>query len=427
MTNTNSSSTSNQVVSLRSLGLAALLFPICLVLYEFTVYIGNDMTQPAMPEIVKQFGADKKWIPTSMTAYLAGGMFLQWILGPLADRKGRRPVMLTGILFFIVTSLAILWVNNIEQFMVMRFLQGFGLCFIGAVGYAAIQESYDEFTAIKLTALMANVSLIAPMLGPLAGAALIKVTDWHMMFVIFAVLSTIAFVGIYKSMPESAPLKGEKLEIKPILADYREVLTNKQFIRGSIAVSFAGLPLLAWIAQTPVIFISDRGLDTLQYSFYQIPVFVALLIGNVTLAKITGKMSVTKPIMIGAIPLILGVLIAGLGTIFQPDNYWWMISGISLYAFGLGVANAGLFRLTLFASEVSKGTVSAVLGIFTVVIFTAGIEIAKYSYEFFNLVGFNLISLLSGLIWLAFTYVFLSVKAKQDEVIKNESTPIIPK
>ncbi len=61
-------------------------FPLCLVLYEFSTYIGNDMIQPGMLAVVEQYQAGLDWVPTSMTAYLAGGMFLQWLLGPLSDR-----------------------------------------------------------------------------------------------------------------------------------------------------------------------------------------------------------------------------------------------------------------------------------------------------------------------------------------------------
>ncbi len=71
-------------------------FPLCLVLYEFSTYIGNDMIQPGMLAVVEQYQAGIDWVPTSMTAYLAGGMFLQWLPGPLSDRIGRRPVMLAG-------------------------------------------------------------------------------------------------------------------------------------------------------------------------------------------------------------------------------------------------------------------------------------------------------------------------------------------
>lgn len=80
----------NKLASGARLGRQALLFPLCLVLYEFSTYIGNDMIQPGMLAVVEQYQAGIDWVPTSMTAYLAGGMFLQWLLGPLSDRIGRK-------------------------------------------------------------------------------------------------------------------------------------------------------------------------------------------------------------------------------------------------------------------------------------------------------------------------------------------------
>jgi DHA1 family multidrug/chloramphenicol efflux transport protein-like MFS transporter len=366
------------------LGRQALLFPLCLVLFEFTTYIANDMIQPGMLAVVADFNAGVEWVPTSMTAYLAGGIFLQWLLGPLSDRRGRRPVMLAGVAFFIVACLAILLVTSIEQFIFMRFLQGIGLCFIGAVGYATIQESFEESVCIKITALMANVALIAPLLGPLAGAALIHIAPWQSMFVIFAVLAAIAFVGLWKAMPETATLQGEAFSAANLWRDYRQVLVNRRFICGALAIGFASLPLLAWIAQSPVI------------------------LGNLTLARLTGKNSVERLIKLGAGPMIVGLLIAALATVFSEHAYLWMTAGLSLYAYGIGLANAGLYRLTLFSSEISKGTVSATMGMLSMAVFTVGIELAKVAYVWGGSGWFNLFNLLSGLCWLALVAVFLT-------------------
>jgi len=383
------------------------LFPLCLVLFEFATYIGNDMIQPGMLAVVANFNAGEEWVPTSMTAYLAGGMFLQWLLGPLSDRRGRRPVMLTGVIFFIITCLAILFVQNIEQFMVMRFLQGISLCFIGAVGYAAIQESFEESVCIKITAMMANVALIAPLLGPLAGAALIHVAPWQSMFVIFAALAAIALWGLWKSMPETASRLGEPFSMPSLLRDYKHVLKNRQFVCGALAIGFASLPLLTWIAQSPVILISGEGLSTYDYGLLQVPIFGALIVGNVTLARLSGKRTVDYLIKLGAGPMVIGLLIAAAATLFSAHAYLWMTAGLSLYAFGIGVANAGLYRLTLFSSDMSKGTVSAAMGVISMMIFTVGIELAKVAYVEGGAGMFNMFNLISGLAWLALVVVFL--------------------
>ncbi|CNJ88628.1 multidrug translocase [Yersinia frederiksenii] len=399
------------------LGRRALLFPLCLVLFEFAAYIANDMIQPGMLAVVADFNASVEWVPTSMTAYLAGGMFLQWLLGPLSDRRGRRPVMLAGVAFFVVTCLAILLVNTIEQFIAMRFLQGIGLCFIGAGGYATIQESFEEAVCIKITALMANVALIAPLLGPLAGAALIHVAPWQTMFVLFAVLGAISFVGLWRAMPETASRKGEKLSVGAMWHDYKLVLANRRFLCGSLALGFASLPLLAWIAQSPVILISGEQLSTVEYGILQVPIFGALIIGNLTLAKLSGKTSVPQLIRYGAGPMIIGLMIAAGSTLYSSHAYLWMTAGLSLYAFGIGLANAGLVRLTLFSSDISKGTVSAAMGMISMMVFTLGIEFAKVAYLWGNSGVFNLFNLINGLLWLGLVVIFIR---RQPETIAAE-------
>ncbi|ADO49220.1 MFS transporter [[Enterobacter] lignolyticus] len=397
----------NQLISGKRLGRQALLFPLCLVLYEFSTYIGNDMIQPGMLVVVEQFQAGNEWVPTSMTAYLAGGMFLQWLLGPLSDRIGRRPVMLTGVVWFILTCLATLLAQNIEQFTALRFLQGISLCFIGAVGYAAIQESFDEAVCIKITALMANVALIAPLLGPLVGAAWIHIAPWETMFVLFAALATVSFFGLQKAMPETATRMGETLSIKALGRDYALVLKNYRFVAGALATGFVSLPLLAWIAQSPVIIISGEQASTYEYGMLQVPIFGALIVGNLVLAKLTSRRTVRWLIIAGGWPIAAGLILAAAATVVSSHAYLWMTAGLSLYAFGIGLANAGLVRLTLFASDMSKGTVSAAMGMLQMLIFTVGIEVSKHAYQLGGNGLFSLFNLLNGVIWLGLMTYFL--------------------
>jgi DHA1 family multidrug/chloramphenicol efflux transport protein-like MFS transporter len=129
------------------------------------------MIQPGRLLVTADFNVGAEWVSTSLTAYLLGGVVLQWLLGPLSDKYGRRPVLLFGILFFASACILTTWVSDIQQFVSLRFVQGISLCFIGAVGYAAIQEAFEEALAVRIMALMANVALLAPLAGPLAGDA----------------------------------------------------------------------------------------------------------------------------------------------------------------------------------------------------------------------------------------------------------------
>ncbi|TDS90299.1 DHA1 family multidrug/chloramphenicol efflux transport protein-like MFS transporter [Rahnella sp. BIGb0236] len=389
------------------------LFPLSLVLFEFATYIAHDMIQPGMLQVISDFSASADWVSTSLTAYLCGGILLQWLLGPLSDRLGRRPVLLAGVAFFTVTCLLTVFTRNIEQFILMRFLQGMSLCFIGAVGYAAIQEAFSETLSVKLMALMANITLIAPLLGPLAGAAFIHYAPWKAMFALFALVSALSFWGLWRSMPETVSGRGERFSLRRLLSDYREVFSNSGVMLGSLSIGLITLPLLAWVAQSPVWLIQDAGMTPLQYGGLQVPVFTGLIIGNITLSKLSGKVNIRTPVWSGIIPIVLGLAISAYASLFMVHAWLWIIGGLSLYALGSGLVNAGLYRLTLFSSPTGKGTVAAALGLITIAVFAAGIEVAKQFYFAYGNGIFMLTGMFSGVAGVVLIALFLRRSGKK--------------
>jgi DHA1 family multidrug/chloramphenicol efflux transport protein-like MFS transporter len=146
------------------------------------------------------------------------------------------------------------------------------LCFIGAVGYAAIQESFEEAVCIKITALMANVALIAPLLGPLVGPrGCIAPGKGCLCFAFSPPSRSLACtVRCRKPPPASA-----RNSLKELGRDYKEVLKNGRFVAGALATGFVSLPLLAWIAQSPVIIISGEKLSSYEYGLLQVPIWRA--------------------------------------------------------------------------------------------------------------------------------------------------------
>ena len=180
----------------------AVLFACFLVFYEFLTYIANDMIMPAMIDVVKSFNSPESTIATSLTMYILGGASLQLVLGPVSDAFGRRPSMLLGACLFFLFTLLIASSNSMNQFLIARFFQGMGLCFIGVIGYATIQELFAEMDAIRIIAIMANAAILAPLLGPLMGALVIHYTSWRWIFIMIAIGALIALWGLWRYMPE---------------------------------------------------------------------------------------------------------------------------------------------------------------------------------------------------------------------------------
>ncbi|MGY4666734.1 MFS family permease [Ewingella americana] len=197
-----------------------------------------------------------------------------------------------------------------------------------------------------------------------------------------------------------------------LLADYGQVLGNKSVVFGSLSIGLITLPLLAWVAQSPVILIQDAGMSPLQYGWLQVPIFAGLIIGNLLLTKISGKVKVTTPIWLGILPIVVGLAITAVAATFFAHAWGWVIGGLGLYAMGSGLVNAGLYRLTLFSSNVGKGTVAAALGLITILVFALGIEVAKLLYFADGNARFNQFTLLSGVAGTLLITLFLTSRKK---------------
>ncbi len=388
----------------------ALIFACFLVFYEFLTYIANDMIMPGMIKVIESFHGPETAIATSLTAYILGGASLQLFLGPISDRYGRRPVMLSGALLFFLCTIAIACSNSIGQFIIARFFQGMGLCFIGVIGYATLQEIFAEMDAIRLIAIMANISTLAPLLGPLLGAIFIHYFSWRFIFVIIGIFALITLWGLWQFMPEpigQTKLDGQKikrisLSPRTVLTNYRNLLTNLSFMLGSIALGLMVSPCLAWIALAPIILVANAKLSLVQYALWQIPLFGAAIVGTWFLHKLTHRGTIKKILLIGSAILGTGLLATVILTITVNNHFIWLMPGLIVYFFGLGIAGAPLNRLILFSTPIGKGTASALMSIVSMGIQATGIEVANHLYKSHNNSLFGFFCALFGILYFIF-------------------------
>lgn len=395
----------------------AMVFACFLVLYEFLTYIANDMIMPGMINVVKSFNAPESTVATSLTVYILGGASLQLILGPLSDSYGRRSLMLFGASIFFLFTLLIACSNSMDQFLTARFFQGMGLCFIGVIGYATIQEIFDEMDAIRLIAIMANAAILAPLLGPLFGAIIIHYTSWRFIFIMIAVFALVAFWGLWRFMPE--PIGQTKttghiipkvpFSAKLVLKNYLALCTNVPFCLSTLAAAVIGIPCIAWIALAPIIMIAEAKITVIQYGLWQLPIFGATILGNWFLHRLTYKYQVKQIIFIGSIILTLGIILIALLPYLYGNNYQLLLPGIIVYFFSLSIINAPLNRFCLFITSVSKGTTSALVSLAVMIVGAIGIEIASLFYQQHNNLYFGIFCNFVGalfLILITLTFVF---------------------
>lgn len=357
----------------------AQLFCMLLASFEFLTYIGSDIIMPGMLTVVTDMQSNASYIPWSLNAYLFGGVAFQWLLGPLSDRFGRRPLLLTGCALFALSFLVTSWVNNIHLFTILRFIQGMGLGFVVVVSYPALQESFNETDAIRLIALIANIALLSPMLGPLIGSFLLTFMTWRMLFITIAVLAVLCWLGLLWWMPESIGVRrndGSSIAPRPLQVVafcrvYADLLRHKRFMSGCVAMGLMGLPLMAWIALSPLLLMHNLGLSKLHYALWQLPIFGAIIAGNIILNFIAERFKIWRLLLLSAFPVFFGLTLSLTLTLLF-NNLFVLVAGMSIYAFGFGISNATLYRITLLSCSHGLGAISAILGMVSVSIFSIG-------------------------------------------------------
>lgn len=392
---------------------ATMLFPLALVLFEFAVYLGNDLVQPAMLGVTRDFNVSSSWAPSSMSFYLLGGGCIAWLMGPLSDRIGRKKVLVGGALFFTVTCLLILLTQNIQSFLGLRFLQGMGLTVISAVGYAAIQENFEERSAVKVMAIMGNMTLFAPLLGPIIGAFLIDHVSWHWGFVGIAVLALLGALGLKVAMPQDQPEKLIKQPMNTIWHDFKKVFSNKQFLIMTSALPLACLPIMLWIALSPVMLVEYLGLSSTQYGLAQIPVLGALILGSVVLVKIVDRYPLGQTVHFGLPMMLVGALIIIAGLFLADYFLWCLIIGMTVMSFGEGICFSVLYRLAMMSSDVSKGTVASAMSMLMMFSYFIVLEGSRILFEMYHMTAFAVCCLVLILAWFTLPRMMLNKVMQQ--------------
>jgi DHA1 family multidrug/chloramphenicol efflux transport protein-like MFS transporter len=385
----------------------AFFYAIFLVLYEFLTYIANDMIMPGMMTVVASFHGSETAVATSLMAYVLGGASLQLFLGPLSDAYGRRPVMIFGAGLFFLFTMLIACSTTMDQFLIARFFQGMGLCFICVIGYATLQDIFSEMDAIRLIAIMANVSISAPLLGPLLGAIFIYYFSWRVIFVVIGLLALVALWGLWRFMPEpvSAKTRGPFLP-RMIVSNYKQLLLNPTFVLGSLALGMISVPCMAWIGLSPIMLVNGAHVTVIEYGLWQLPVFGAYILGNMYLHRLTHHRTVKEMIVIGSSIAVVSLFIVFFLPMFMNQHFFWIMPGLIAYFFGAGIISAPWSRFILFSTDVSKGTASALMSMIFMSIQAVGIEVANALYTTHNNRLFSLYC-----VWSAVVYCFCFVGA----------------
>ncbi len=322
-----------------------------------------DLYLPAMPEIGKLLDAPASQVQLTISVYLIGFAGGQIVYGPVSDRYGRKPVLMTALVVFCLATLACAVAPGIGALVAARMIQGFGASGAIVLARAIIRDLYEGPRAGRELSIMAMIMGLAPIIGPLIGGALQTVFGWRADFVFIFAAGGVAAALSWRLLPETRKAPAAPLSFANVLLGYRLLLAHGGFLANIAlaAISFCGL--FAWISASPFVLQDLYGLSALSFGMAFSLAAVGFMLGTSLAAAIVVRLGLDRTIGIGAVAVAAGglALLAAVG--FLPRAGLSLSVPVAVYLAGMGLIMPQAFAAALQPFPHHAGAASALGGV----------------------------------------------------------------
>ena len=294
---------------------------------------------PSMPGLQTAFATDYATVQLTLTLYLAATAVAQLFLGSWSDRFGRRPVLLLGLILFLIGSVIAALAISIKMLIISRIIQAVGGCAGLVLGRAIIRDLYDQDTAASRIAYVTMAMVIAPMLAPTLGGFLDVWFGWRASFVVLALFGALVLVLTIYLLPEThherQPLPG----IGAMFKGFAVLLRAPLFCGYALNMSFAAAMFFSFLAGAPYIMVELLGRSPAEYGLYFIFISLCYMAGNFIAGRLSKRLGIQRMLLISstlgviATTLLLSLALAGILTpwaIFGPMMLVALSNGINL-------------------------------------------------------------------------------------------------
>src|SRR6202012_2731090 len=217
-----------------------------LVFPEFFIVIASimaltplamDMMLPALPDIASTFHVTAANKPQQvLSSFLIGFGIGQFIMGPLSDRFGRRPVLIDGMVLYCIGSVVAITASSFETLLLARVMQGLGTSATRVIATSIVRDCYAGRRMASVMSLAMMVFIAVPVIAPSLGQAVMLLTHWRGIFIVLMLYGVLAVVWSALRMPEPLPLSERKsLAIPDVFSAFRQTVTNRQTLGYALA------------------------------------------------------------------------------------------------------------------------------------------------------------------------------------------------
>lgn len=321
-----------------------------------------DFYLPAFPAMAHAFATDEQHVQTTLAAYFLGLSLGQLVYGPVADRFGRRVPLLFGVGLFTLASLVCAYAPNLDSLILARFVQALGGCAGMVLSRAIVSDKCDAVASAKVFSQLMLVMGLAPILAPMLGGVLVKVSGWQSIFLALSLFSAACLLAVGLGLPESMPAHVPRQPLSGALRQYLRLLGDRVFIGHALTGGIAIAGMFAYIAGSPFVFIKLYGVPAEHYGW----LFGTNAAGFILMAQVNARLLAKRGpafLLARAVWLYLAAALVLLAlAALRPAVLWPLLTPLFVCIASLGCIAPNAAACAMSGQGARAGSASALMG-----------------------------------------------------------------
>jgi DHA1 family bicyclomycin/chloramphenicol resistance-like MFS transporter len=226
-----------------------------------------DMYLPSLPSMTSDLHSTDSTIQLTLSAFIIGLAIGQIVIGPLSDSLGRRKPLLVGLVLYAVGSVLCAVSPSSELLITARFVQAIGAAAGIVIARAAVRDLFSGTAMTKFFSLLMLVNGVAPVLAPVIGAQLLRLTSWRGVFVVLTVVGVLLLATVALALPESLPAEQRtRSRISDTLRTYAGLFADRMFLGYALAAGLSFAAMFAYISGSSFVLQGVYGLNPQWFS-----------------------------------------------------------------------------------------------------------------------------------------------------------------
>jgi DHA1 family bicyclomycin/chloramphenicol resistance-like MFS transporter len=323
--------------------------------------LGTDVFVPALPALTHALGAQVGAAQLTVTLYFIGLAAGQLLWGPLSDRYGRKPILMSGLAIMLAASAAAALAESLAAVIVARLAQGLGMSSGALIGRTIARDLYAHEQAARLLSSMTVVFSVVPIAAPLTGGLLAAAAGWPAVFVAMAAIA-VALLAAAAFLRETAPAQRAPANLGQILRTFGAILGDRRFLGPYSVFLCTQIGVLAWVSNSSFALISGLGVGPTAYGAMFTLVMSGQIVGAWVSSRLVLRLGIPRMLRAGAALMLAGGAAAAALAWIGLGHWLAVVAPFVLYLFGaaLVVPNATAAAMAPFPA--SAGTASSVIG-----------------------------------------------------------------